>query len=37
MSSNWDTDELEARKDEIVEKNLLKIDLRSEFGSNLLE
>jgi hypothetical protein len=37
MSSNWDVDELEARKDEIVEKNLLKMDLRGEFGSNLFE
>jgi hypothetical protein len=37
MSSNWDVDELQARKDEIAEKNLLKIDLRGEFGSNLFE
>jgi hypothetical protein len=36
MSSNWDIDELEARKDEIIE-NLLNIDLRGEFGSGLFE
>jgi hypothetical protein len=35
MSSNWDIDELEARKDEIIE-NLLKIDLRGEFGSGVV-
>jgi hypothetical protein len=37
MSSNWDVDELEARKNEIMEKNLLRIDLRGEFGSNLFQ
>ena len=33
MSANWDVDELELRKDEIVKKDLLKIDLKGEFGS----
>ena len=33
MSANWDVDELEARKDEVIEKNLLKMDLKGEFGS----
>ena len=33
MSANWDVDELEARKDEITERNLLKINLTGEFGS----
>jgi len=37
MSANWDVDELEARKDEVIEKNLLKMDLRGEFGSGLFE
>jgi len=35
MSSNWDVDDLEARKDKIVEKDLLKMDLKGEFGSDL--
>jgi len=35
MSSNWDVDELEARKDEVIKKDLLKIDLKGEFGSQL--
>ena len=35
MSSNWDVDNLETRKDEIIEKNLLKIDLKGEFGREL--
>ena len=33
VSANWDVDELEARKDEIVKKDLLKMDLKGEFGS----
>ncbi|KAF2815864.1 NAD(P)-binding protein [Mytilinidion resinicola] len=33
MSANWDVDDLEAKKDEIIEKNLLKMDLKGEFGS----
>ena len=33
MSANWDVKELEARKDEIIRNNLLKIDLKGEFGS----
>ena len=35
MSANWDVDELEARKDEVVMKDLLKMDLKGEFGSDL--
>ncbi|CAM1508914.1 Fc.00g026530.m01.CDS01 [Cosmosporella sp. VM-42] len=37
MSANWDVDELEARKDDIIERNLLKIDLKGEFGGDLFE
>ncbi|KAF2476655.1 NAD(P)-binding protein [Lindgomyces ingoldianus] len=37
MSANWDVDELEARKDEVIEKNLLRIDLKGEFGSDLFK
>ncbi|KAL3446375.1 hypothetical protein BJX65DRAFT_309074 [Aspergillus insuetus] len=32
FSANWDVEELEARKQEIVEKNLLTICYRGEFG-----
>lgn len=35
MSSNWDVNELEAKKDEIIEKNLLRMDLTGQFGSEL--
>jgi hypothetical protein len=35
MSANWDVDELEAKKYDIVEKNLLKMDLKREFGRDL--
>jgi hypothetical protein len=35
MSANWDVDELEARKDEVIKNNLLKIDLKGKFGSGL--
>jgi len=35
MSSNWDVDDLEARKDEIIEQDLLKMDLKGVFGSDL--
>ncbi|KAF2488334.1 NAD(P)-binding protein [Lophium mytilinum] len=33
MSANWDVDDLEARKTEIIEGDLLKMDLKGEFGS----
>jgi hypothetical protein len=33
MSANWDVNELEARKSEIMKKNLLTVDLKGEFGS----
>ena len=36
MSANWDVDELEAKKDEITRKNLLKIDLKGDFGNVLV-
>jgi hypothetical protein len=32
MSANWDVDELEAKKDEINQKNLLRIGLEGSFG-----
>ncbi len=35
MSANWDVDELEARKDDIIKRDLLKMDLKGEFGSDL--
>jgi len=36
MSANWDVDELEQKKDEIKERDLLKMDLKGEFGHNLV-
>jgi NAD(P)-dependent dehydrogenase (short-subunit alcohol dehydrogenase family) len=33
LNSNWDVEDLEARKDEIIEKELLKIDLKGQFGA----
>lgn len=32
MSANWDVNELEASKSEIVNNDLLKMDLRGEVG-----
>ena len=37
MSANWDVKELEARKDEIVQKNLLTLGLKGDFGSHQFE
>ena len=33
--ANWSVDELEARKEEIVEKDLLKFAIKAEFGPQL--
>lgn len=35
ISANWSVDELEKKKDEIVEKDLLRLRLQGEFGSHL--
>lgn len=35
MSANWDVDELEAQQDEILRKDLLKMDLKGEFGTTV--
>ncbi|KIW00115.1 uncharacterized protein PV09_08297 [Verruconis gallopava] len=32
MSANWDVDELESKRHEIIEKDLLRMDLRGNFG-----
>ena len=37
VSANWDVDELVARKDEIVSKDLLKVVLSGEFGAGQFE
>lgn len=37
ISANWNVDELEVRKVKVVKKNLLKMDLKGEFGSGLFE
>jgi hypothetical protein len=33
-TANWDVDELEAHKDEIIEKDMLRVKLAAEYGSN---
>jgi NAD(P)-dependent dehydrogenase (short-subunit alcohol dehydrogenase family) len=33
VSANWDVEDLSGRKEEIVEKGLLKMDLKAELGS----
>jgi uncharacterized protein (TIGR02118 family) len=35
MSANWDVDELAAMKEQVTEKDLLKLDLKGSFGSSL--
>ncbi|KAF1968685.1 NAD(P)-binding protein [Bimuria novae-zelandiae CBS 107.79] len=37
VSANWDVEDLLARKEEIVEKGLLKMDLKGEFGAGLFK
>jgi hypothetical protein len=37
LSANWDVDELEVRKVEVMKKNSLKMDLKGELGSGLFE
>lgn len=33
VSANWDVEDLEKRRDEVVEKGLLRLDLKGEFGA----
>jgi hypothetical protein len=35
MSANWDVDELEAKKTQILEEDLLRMDLKGEFGNSM--
>jgi NAD(P)-dependent dehydrogenase (short-subunit alcohol dehydrogenase family) len=37
VSANWDVEDLSGRKEEIVEKGLLKMDLKAELGSAQFE
>lgn len=36
FDSNWDIDEAEARREEIVARDLLKLTLRGEFGDKVV-
>lgn len=37
LNANWDVENLLERKEEIVEKGLLKIDLKGEFGPKVFQ